>query len=232
MGAVIRRETAADARTFSFEDLDRRARAILAAAEERARALTADAERRAQALTERSRQEGYAAGLAEGRTAGRQQAYAEARAAATQAVQADVTQAVAALQAARDAFERERRNLLAQAEAGLIRLALAVATRVCKRLLADPGPVARANARALLDAVARDHAVELHVHPDDLAHLTDLAEAVGRPSEFVALLPDPDVPRGGCVLRTGDSTAVATVAEQLDRIAAALCVDAAREDAP
>ncbi len=232
MGAVIRREAAADARTYSFEDLEHRARAILAAAEERARALTAEAERRARDLLEQSRQEGYAAGFSVGRAAGREQAYAEARAAAIEAVQADLRQAVAAFESARTALEREQRSLLACAEAGLIRLALAIATRVCKRLLADPGPVALANARALLDAVARDCAVELRVHPDDLAHLRDLAAEAARPSELVALVPDAKVPRGGCVLRAGDATAVATVEEQLERIAAALCADAACEEAP
>lgn len=235
MAAVIRRESGAAAAAFSFEDVEQRARAIVAEAEARARGILQAAEQQARAHVESRRRAGYAEGHAQGRAEGRAQVQAEARAAAVAAAQAEVAHVVRALSAALTQLDQQKRALLAAAEAGLIELAVAIARRVCKVLVDGSAAPARANARALLESVAHHADVELCLHPDDCARLGEVAAelAAGVAAlPHVSIRPDPAVARGGCVLRTRDGEIDAAIEGQLDRIAAALGAGRAAEPVP
>jgi flagellar assembly protein FliH len=225
MGAVIRRESVSAASTFSFADVERQAREILERARGQASRVLAEARARAQELAESQKRAGYQLGLEEGRRHGLEQARQDARQVAFQAAQAELTQLREALAAGLAEYERRRHNLVAQAEAGLIELALAIAGRVCKICVdASIGPV-QANIRALLEMVKHHADVAVHVSPAEHELLARaVPELAQRLAEFehVTLKPDPAVPRGGCLLHTRDGMIDASVAGQLDRIAAAI----------
>jgi flagellar assembly protein FliH len=239
---VIRREQAPAVAAFSFDDLEARARRILADA----KAAAAQMLSRAQAAAARAEQEAqtriaaaHAAALEEARRAGRAAALTQVRAEASEearrAARAELDRLTAALSAALAEYDRSKRALLAPAESGLVELALAIARRVCKLELEPPGVVAAANARALLELVRHDHDLELHVHPADHELLAaNVREFAARTLDLqhVRIEPDDSVARGGCVLRTSAGRITARIEEQLERLAAALCGRPADSAAP
>ncbi len=223
---VIRREQVAGLRPFSFEDVERRANELLAAARVQAGQIVRDAENQARQVTERRRREGYEQGLVAGREAGRQQACSEARAAAEQAARGEIDQLIRALRGGLAEYERGKRGLLAQAESGLIELALAIATRICKLTAGASSAAAQANCRTLLESVQHAHDVEVHFAPPDYERLAEVAPALAREVaglEHVRIVADAEVVAGGCVIRTRDGLLDATLDTQLQRVAAAIC---------
>lgn len=230
---VIRREQAPAVGAFSFDDLEARARRILADAKtaaaqmlSRAQAAAARAEQEAQTRIAAARAAALEQARVEGRAAALAQVRAEAAEEARRAARGELDRLTAALSAALAEYERTKRALLAPAETGLVELALAIARRVCKLQLDPPGAVAAANARALLELVRHDHDLELHVNPADHESLTaNVQEFAARTLELqhVRVEPDESVARGGCVLRTSAGRISATLDGQLDRLAAALC---------
>jgi len=232
VSSVIRRENAPPSGQFTFHDLEKQARALVAAAEQRAREIVAAAEIEVQRLAAARQDEGFQRGLAEGRRRGQEQVLRESleagRQAAVEAAQGQVAQLAGSLAAGLADFEARKRSILAAAEAGLLELALAVARRVCKLEVAQSVEPARANARALLDLVQHDQDLALHVHPDEHAALAEVGGELLRHTgqlRHVQFVADPAVARGGCVLRTRHGTLDADVDGQLNRGAEALCGD-------
>jgi flagellar assembly protein FliH len=210
---------------FSFADLERQAREILARAHTQANQLVSDATTRAAEQVRQLHAEGYQRGLTEGRQRGLEEVQRQARQSALHAAQAELKQLGSALASGLAEYQRQRHGLIAQAESGLIELAVAIARRVCKvHLEASVEPV-RANVRALLDMVAPQAPCDLCVSPTDYERLKEvLPELIQQTAQFehVTLKPDPQVPAGGCVLHTHSGLMDASVEAQLDRIAAAI----------
>src|SRR3954470_5862378 len=152
--AVIKAEQApATVSTFSMADIEKQAKLVLLGAKVRAERLLVAAqeeseqikrEARAQALVE-GRKAGIAEGLELGRKQGRDEALAQQRQALTELVGA-MTQAVTELDAARLALDSESKT-------AVIRLAIAIAERVTKRLGAVDAQVAVANVHEALRIV-------------------------------------------------------------------------------
>lgn len=231
--SVIKREDLPASPAFNFSDLEGEARALVARARIEAEQLLADARRTAAALqqqahtdAEQRRRAGYEEGLRRGREAGFAQARREAAEQSLAEARAEIGRLTSALAAALAEYDRRRHALLAAAESGLIELAVAIARRVC-HTLADTSPEpAAAAARALLERAAHHGDVTLHVHPAEFERLRQVAaefvEQLGRRTH-VQLVSDPQVTRGGCVLRTAHGVLDAALEQQLDRVAAALC---------
>jgi len=215
--------------------MEREGRDILARARAEAHRLLAETDVQARRAAETRRAAGYQQGLTEGRQQGLEQIRQEARQAVLRTAQAELTELKNALAAGLAEYERQRHGLLAQAESGLIRLAVAIARRVCKIAADGSAEPVRANVRALLEMVTHHGDLELHVNPVDgelLAGVVpELAQRIAG-CAHVTLKPDPAVARGGCVLQTSDGVIDASVDAQLDRIAAAIgaAVGAARQD--
>ena len=236
MSGVIRREQFAPSTAFSFDDLERQGRALVARATAQARQILMDAEATSRQQAAEQQRAAYAAGLDQGRREGhehverevREVALEAGRKAAIAAAQENVARLAAALSAGLAEFEQRKHHLLATAESGLIELALAVARRVCKMQSERSTEPARANARTLLDMVKHVEDLELHVHPAELQTLQDVAadfvQSTGR-QQHVTLVADPAVTRGGCVLRTRAGLIDDSLECQLERIATALCED-------
>ncbi|MBP7744975.1 MAG: hypothetical protein KA383_02510 [Phycisphaerae bacterium] len=235
MGGVIRRENVPAASAFSFQDVESEAERILARARAHAARVLQEADVRSAELARQRQRAGYEQGLAEGRVVGLQQAKEEARAAALQTAQAELSHLTQALRAALDRVEADKRRLLAQAESGLIELAVAIARRVCKTLTERSAAPALANARAVLELVQHHDDAVLRVNPADYELLREVASPTAghiAGLEHVTVTPEPDVARGGCRLETRAAEIDASIVGQLDRVAAAICASAEAPPAP
>jgi flagellar assembly protein FliH len=170
-----------------------------------------------EAATQQGYADGFARGEAEGRAAG------EAR--AMQEFTELLEPALRALEAARAELARRDAVRAEELEGDLLRLAVDVAEAVLGRELeATPGAALDAVRRALQLAPARG-AIAVHLHPADV-QVVDAAPSLA-PGRTVELVADAGVARGDAVLRVGACTIDAQVAPALDRVRAALALDAA-----
>ena len=225
MAGVLRREKFNSIPAFSFADLEHQARAILEEAHAQARRIVAEAEeegrRRAAVLEQAAKPRGY--------ETGRREAYEQTRAEAAQAAMEEARREYTGLSVALTSglaeFEQDKRRMLAIAEGGIIALAVAIARRVCKHAAAADSATARENVRALLEMVKHENDIQLHLNPAECdtmqAALPDMVEACNNMAH-VQLLPDPNVAKGDCLLKTHNGMIDATLDTQLDRIASAL----------
>ena len=207
---------------FSLADIRAQADEILAGARAEAASILADAQRRKRELAEQAGQhgqaEGHKVGLAEGRRVGHEQGLAEARDRFGQ----DQGELLGALTALLDDFDQQKRRMLSQAHKDLVRLALAIAGKVVKRVVAAEPEVAASNVREAVALVSSSSDVVVHVHPAEVESLQRFcrqwAEQTGR-LDHIRVTADESIDRGGCVLRTESGQVDSTVQGQLDRIA-------------
>ena len=207
---------------FSLADVRAQADEMLARARAEAASILDDAQRRGQELAEQAKQRGHAqghqAGLVEGRRAGHEQGLAEAR----DRFGRDQEKLLAALTGLFDDFDQQKRRMLSQAHKDLVRLALAIAGRVVKRVVAAEPEVAASNVREAVALVNSSSDVVVQVYPAELESVQRFcqqwAEQTGR-LDHVRVVADESIDRGGCVIRTDSGQVDATVQGQLDRIA-------------
>lgn len=167
----------------------------------------------ARAQVQQGYDDGYRAGVAEGLAAGRAAAAAET---ADAIARADAL--CRSLAEAADDLRRRQALELNGLEDTLARAAFDLATAVVGRelqLSSSPGNDALARALALVPAGCIATA---RLHPDDVASL-------GAISDPVAVIADPAVEPGGCILEVGDSRIDAQLGPALDRVRSALLGD-------
>lgn len=228
MAGVIKEAAAGAAERFSFKDFEREGHAVLARAKAQATELLQAARQRGVAQAKAAREAAYAEGLAAGRKAGEAQIRKEIREEVQKTTANDVQAAIGILGAALANVEQNKHRLLAQAEQGLLNVAIAIAQRVCKHLPEFDRNAVVENCRQTLQAVGRHGDLELRVHPDDLSMVeTWAAEFVAQTERLdtVNVISDPTVDRGGCLVCGRDVRIDATIAAQLDRIARAVVGD-------
>jgi flagellar assembly protein FliH len=166
-----------------------------------------------EALERQAREEGYAAGLAEGREAARQQL--DERLARLDALCAAAARPLDALD---DAVEQE-----------LARLAVVVARRVLDHeLKLAPERIALAVHRAVGMLPSASRSLGVRLHPDDLALLRELGAA----EAHWQLIPDPALARGDCLLESGSSRLDARVETRLAAVVEAVLGEEPGEDGP
>ncbi|WP_266159755.1 FliH/SctL family protein [Dyella silvatica] len=174
-----------------------------------------------EALEQQARDEGYAAGLAEGRTAADESLRAQMARFETL-----LDAAARPLQAFDDATEQE-----------LARLAMVTARRVIARELSlTPALIVQAVRQAALALPTATRALRVRLHPDDLNLLRELDAS----EAHWQLLADPELARGDCVLESERSRLDARVETRLSAIVDAVLgadlpgvdeIDGANEDA-
>jgi flagellar assembly protein FliH len=137
--------------------------------------------RELEALERQAREEGYAAGRAEGLAAARQQ----------------LDERLARLDALYEAAALPLQALDEQTERELARLAMVAARRVIvHELQLSPGSIAQAVRQAAKAMPAATRQLRVHVHPDDLLLLRELGTA----ETHWQLRADPALARGDCQL--------------------------------
>jgi flagellar assembly protein FliH len=221
--AVIKADQApATVSTFSMADIEKQAKLVLLGAKVRAERLLVAAqeegeqikrEAHAQALAE-GRRAGIAEGLELGRKQGRDEALAGQREELAELVGA-MTQAVQELDGARLALEAESKT-------AVIRLAIAIAERVTKRLGVVDAEVAVANVEEALRLVVHSADVRIAMHPSQRATLTDVLPRIRAKwpaMKHVDLVEDGSIAPGGCRIYSGGGEVNADLDLQLARIA-------------
>jgi flagellar assembly protein FliH len=221
--AVIKADQApATVSTFSMADIEKQAKLVLLGAKVRAERLLVAAqeegeqikrEAHTQALAE-GRRAGIAEGLELGRKQGRDEALAGQREELAELVGA-MTQAVQELDGARLALEAESKT-------AVIRLAIAIAERVTKRLGVVDAEVAVANVEEALRLVVHSADVRIAVHPSQRATLTDVLPRIRAKwpaMKHVDLVEDGSIAPGGCRIYSGGGEVNADLDLQLARIA-------------
>jgi len=170
---------------------------------------TQDAEAQLQALHEQARQEGFAAGRAEG--------LANA--------QADITARTSALAAVLDAFTRPMADLDRQVEEELLELVRAVSQQLVRReLRTDPGEVVGV-IRACLDALpAANGEVVVKLHPEDATLVRELLQPADGDTPW-RIQADPVLARGGCLVSADCSQVDGRLETRLGRVIAGLFED-------
>lgn len=177
----------------------------------------------ARAQVQQGYDDGYQAGFAEGLGAGRAAAAAESADAMARA-----ETLVRSLAEAADDLRRRQALELTGLEDALARAAFDLASAVVGRelqLSASPGADALARALALIPAGCRATA---RLHPDDVASLGAVSSSLpgGTPEPpGIAVIADPAIEPGGCILEVGDSRIDAQLGSALDRVRAALLGD-------
>lgn len=135
----------------------------------------------------------------------------------------------------------DRRELLHNAEAEVVRLATRIAGKVIQRELATDPTIVHRMAEAALRHVAADGLVRLRVNPQDHADLREYwtrAHGLSEGDRNYEIVPDPEIQRGGVVIETRAGSVDAQIETQLAEIAGALGVEdgeseaAASPDAP
>lgn len=225
MAGILRRETVSSTPAFSFPDLESDARAIIDQARRQAVDILAKAESEARQRGVRIEREAHARGAETGRREGTEQARVEALETARRDARDELNSLSRTLREALAEFEDNKRRLLAQAECGVIDLALSIARRVCKHDVGASSESALANARAVLEMARHERDPELRMNPADRDLLGDaLPEVIAAVEglEHVGIVADGEIDRGGCVLCTRAGTIDASIETQLDRVAQAL----------
>jgi flagellar assembly protein FliH len=165
-----------------------------------------------EAMERAAREEGHAAGLAEGRAAARR----------------ELERSLARFETLLEAAARPLQALDEATERELARLAVTVARRVvAHELRGDPALVREAVRQAVAALPSATRALRVHLHPDDLSLLRELDAA----EAHWELLPDPALTRGGCRLESESSRLDAQVETRLAAIADAVLGDDAEDDA-
>jgi flagellar assembly protein FliH len=188
-------------------------------AEAEAARIRAEAQEGRAAVEQAGREEGLAAGRADGLELAREQSLAQAR--------EEVAEQLSRATELAESAAVDRRELLHNAEAEVVRLALQVARKVLDREVHVDSTVVNRIAEAALQYVAVDGVVRLRVNPEDHMQLSQYWKGrhgtteADRTYDIVA---DPEVPRGGVVIDTRAGTVDARLETQLDEIARSIGV--------
>ncbi len=210
---------------LNYKDIEQEAVSLLAQVRRRAGQLLAAAEQEARVIGEEIRAaaqaEGYAAGHADGLAKGSEVGRTEAR----EQLAADISTACNEMRNIAAHFEAEESRLRAGLLQDTVKLAVAVAERVCHaRIAVDEGMIA-ANVRAALALVTDGSDVLLSVSPETMGIVTRELPQICRDIGglgHVNLSGDDSLARGDCTLQTRGGWVDGRIAQQLKRVEEAL----------
>jgi flagellar assembly protein FliH len=159
----------------------------------------------------------FAKGYAEGERAGQH--------AAAQRNEAMVRRLVATI----EEIASVRAGMMRKTERELVRLAVAMAERIVRREVDADAELLAGMARTAIDRLGQDVAATIHLNPDD--HAVMMAARNGAPFDgAVQVVPDPQVGRGGCLVKSAFGTVDAGIDTQIREMSQALLGDEADEE--
>jgi flagellar assembly protein FliH len=222
MALIKAHEAPTQTTTFSLTDIERQARSIIAAAKLRADRLLIAAQQEVEEMKRKTfaetlvegRRDGFAQGLGDGRKQGRDEALAEQR--------QQLAQLVAALTQGIQELEDTRLQLQSEAREAVVKLAMAIAQRVTKRMGQLDPEVAISNVEEALRLVVHSADVKIAVHPSQKQSLTDVLpriQAKWPDLKHVELIADATLTPGGCRVFSGTGQIDGDLDLQLNRIA-------------
>lgn len=218
-----------NAYVMDLDDLEKRGKALIDAANTQASQIIKDAgQERVNLISnastkarEQGYEEGHSEGHEKGKTLGLAQAHEEHHKRLEQIETMWSEQLIG--------FEQKRDAMLESARVQVIELAAAIAQRVVRRMVQlDPGVVLK-ELESVLSTVTEPTRLVISVNPED-AELAqrELPGMIDRfaSCEHAQVITDPSLPRGSCVARTpGGGLVDASLTKQLDRIVESLLPD-------
>jgi len=224
-----------DAVVLDLGDLRRQAEGVLERARAEGEAMLAQARAEAAAIAPRAREEARKQGLEQGLREGREQGAAKGRAEAFEESRAAIDNVIAGWTEALERWERDRGAMFLEAREDVLALALAIAERVCHRVVeVDPACVVDQIAAALSIAAVRSTA-RVRMNPGDRAVVDQAWPAlVQRLSQcaHAKVEDDPSIERGGCRVITDHGSIDASISLQIDRIVDTLLGEGSRLRGP
>ena len=125
-----------------------------------------------------------------------------------------------------DAFEKHRNTMIEQARLQIVELAGMIAQRVTRRVIELDPSVVLNQIEAALSSVTESTRLVLAVHPGDVElSQTELPQILEKFAvcEHAQIVTDPSLERGSCVARTSTGGVIdASIAQQLDRVIQAI----------
>jgi flagellar assembly protein FliH len=190
---------------FNFDDLAVEAEQCVARARAEADEIVAAAQAEADQIRRQAAEEGCKAAMQE----------------FDRMVAAHVAPALAALRTADAELHEVKQQWISQWQAGVVRLAAAIAERVIRRELRQQPEITLSLVQEALDLAAGSPNVRLHLNPDDYHVLGDqvqtMIEAVSSLGD-AEVIADPAVTPGGCRVETRFGTIDQQIESQLQRI--------------
>ncbi|HEX7085472.1 MAG TPA: FliH/SctL family protein [Vicinamibacterales bacterium] len=129
-----------------------------------------------------------------------------------------------------DELRSLRTTLLRQTETQMVELALAIARKILRREASFDQDLLVAMARVALDRVGEQGSATIRLNPEDYA-ATAQRHGDQWAGSRVAVLADPSVPRGGCIVESEFGQVDASVEAQFDHVAQALLGEEEARDA-
>jgi len=213
--------------TLNLRDVEQQVREAVDRARGEARKILAESVARAREMERvaaaRGEKAGYDAGLRRGQELGR-----------AEALEAEKKRLAEATATVRDALietlaelENRRHQVLADAQLGLLELAIAIAERVCRAKLQGGGEHLKPLLNEIIEMTGCQAGLVLRLNPADVVaveqFLADIHGAIsGGEAAAVRLLPDAQVERGGCVAERASGKVDARLQTQIDRIVSEL----------
>lgn len=225
MGLIKANQAPARSQAFSMRDVEVHAATVLAQARKQADQLIAAAQAEADQIRADRFKVGYEQGLAAGRDQGMAQGQQSGHDEALAANSAKLQDLVSALATSAAQLEASRRKLEAETVFDVVRLAVAIARRVTKRLGDIEPEVVRANVAEALRMVVNASAVKVALHPSQLEVLEQELPSIRTMFpriQQVELVADASLSPGGCRLIAGSGIVDADLDTQLDRVIADL----------
>lgn len=198
---------------FQFDDLAHQAQGYIDNVQQKAREILAQAQHEAQAIRQKAEKEGREAG---------QRAIQDLVA---KQVGQEMKTALPALSQAIDELTRNRQAWLAHWEQRAIHLATAIAGRVVRREVERTPEISLTLVREALEMTAGQSQIVIRMNPEDQKILASQLKAISAETERLGtfeIVADDSISRGGCRLETRHGAVDQRLETQLARIEAEL----------
>lgn len=226
-------KTASGNQLFNLNDIADEAQDILDTARRQSESLLQQAREEITRDRQQAREEGYRTGhkqgLEQGRNEGHEQALQEAQSEFAKSSE-DVCQSLQSICAE---FERNKNELLWQAEQNSVALILAIARKVIKQAGLIHPEVAVENIKSALGLLNTTTNVIVKVHPQDVEHLETMVQSASSPfAEYsnISFAKEERIEPGGCRLITEHGQIDGQLDLQIDRIAQELLTTSEKEE--
>lgn len=214
-------------------DLDRQAQRILENAKAKARKTLDEAKEKSDKLIANADAVGHAQGLKRGLEEGREQGRKEGHEQAIAELRPQLQQIVESWTAALEQWEASRSEMLLSAKEDALAFAVAMGEKIIFRTIeVDPSIVEDQLADALA-LLSQPSAVTITVNPADRDLVEEVLPELMRSADackHASVSNDPEITRGGCIVRTAGGEVDATIETQLDRIVEAVLPWTREED--
>lgn len=203
---------------LNLRDFQSEAQSIIERAHAQAKDILEQAQQRAELMQSQAQEQGHAEGWRAGYDAGTEQGREES----LQQHADELMRAIASFTRLSESIESTRAQVESTAFSDAVKLSLAIAQRICRRIGLIDAEVLRENLRDALKLAVRGQRVQVAIHPAQRKLLETVLPQLGR--EFPSargceIVEDDSISPGGCRIITPDGQIDATLETQLDRVA-------------